>query len=143
MKQKAMDVKLVVRPLIGCLTHTHFWEGPCRAGRKEDMTVEAETKAADETFKSSVEALKDVISEVEFKEALDVRYNESFVVEKEMFDKIGEDVDEIDCFLCMGWRIPKLERSRKSGRMEMRALILQHIAAQLVWKHTWQWIFRM
>ena len=60
MKQKAMDVKLVVRPLIGCLTHTHFWEGPCRAGRKEDMTVEAETKVADETFKSSVEALKDV-----------------------------------------------------------------------------------
>ena len=113
MKQKAMDVKLVVRPLIGCLTHTHFWEGPCRAGRKEDMTVEAETKVADETFKSSVEALKDVISEVEFKEALDVRYNESFVVEKEMFDKIGEDVDEIDCFLCMGWRIPKLERYRK------------------------------
>ena len=47
-----------------------------------------------------------MISEVEFKEALDVRYNESFVVEKEMFDKIGEDVDEIDCFLCMGWRIP-------------------------------------
>ena len=113
MKQKAMDIKLVVRPLIGCLTHTHFWEGPCRAGRKEDMTVEAETKAADETFKSSVEALKDVISEVEFKEPLDVRYNESFVVEKEMFDKIGEDVDEIDCFLCMGWRIPKLERYRK------------------------------
>ena len=113
MKQKAMDVKLVVRPLIGCLTHTHFWEGPCRAGRKEDMTVEAEKKVADETFKSSVEALKDVISEVEFKEALDVRYNESFVVEKEMFDKIGEDVDEIDCFLCMGWRIPKLERYRK------------------------------
>ena len=107
------SVKLVVRPLIGCLTHTHFWEGPCRAGRKEDMTVEAETKVADETFKSSVEALKDVISEVEFKEALDVRYNESFVVEKEMFDKIGEDVDEIDCFLCMGWRIPKLERYRK------------------------------
>ena len=56
MKQKAMDVKLVVRPLIGCLTHTHFWEGPCRAGHKEDMTVEAETKAADETFKESVEA---------------------------------------------------------------------------------------
>lgn len=30
-----------------------------------------------------------------------------------MFDKIGEDVDEIDCFLCMGWRIPELERYRK------------------------------
>ena len=42
MKQKAMETKLVVRPLVGCLTHTHFWEGPCRAGRREDMTEEAE-----------------------------------------------------------------------------------------------------
>ena len=80
MKQKAMDQKLVVRPLIGCLTHTHFWEGPCRAGHKEDMTVEAETKAADETFKESVEALKGVIDEVQFTEPMDVRYDESFVV---------------------------------------------------------------
>lgn len=87
MKQKAMDVKLVVRPLIGCLTHTHFWEGPCRAGHKEDMTVEAETKAADETFKESVEALKGVIDEVQFTEPMDVRYDESFVVKKDLFEK--------------------------------------------------------
>ena len=113
MKQKAMDGKLVVRPLIGCLTHTHFWEGPCRAGHKEDMTVEAETKAADETFKESVEALKGVIDEVQFTEPMDVRYDESFVVKKDLFEKIGENLDEIDCFLCMGWRIPKLERYNK------------------------------
>ena len=85
MKQKAMELKLVVRPLVGCLTHTHFWEGPCRAGRYENMTVEAETKAADEAFKASVDGLKNVISEVEFKEPLDVRYNESFTVDKELF----------------------------------------------------------
>ena len=87
MKQKAMDVKLVVRPLIGCLTHTHFWEGPCRAGHKEDMTVEAETKAADETFKESVEALKGVIDEVQFTEPMDVRYDESFVVKKDLAER--------------------------------------------------------
>ena len=113
MKQKAMETKLVVRPLVGCLTHTHFWEGPCRAGRREDMTEEAEAKAADEVFKSSVEGLKQVIDEVEFLEPLDVRYNESFTVEKELFAKIGEDLDKVDCFLCMGWRIPKLERYNK------------------------------
>lgn len=28
-KQKAMETRLIVRPLVGCLTHTHFWEGPC------------------------------------------------------------------------------------------------------------------
>ena len=113
MKQKAMELKLVVRPLVGCLTHTHFWEGPCRAGRYENMTVEAEKKAADEAFKASVDGLKNVISEVEFKEPLDVRYNESFTVDKELFDENGENLDKIDCFLCMGWRIPKLERYRK------------------------------
>ena len=80
MKQKAMDMKLVVKPLVGCLTHTHFWEGPCRAGHKEDMTVEAETKAADEAFKNSVKGLQGVIDEVEFTEPVDVRYNESFVI---------------------------------------------------------------
>ena len=36
-----------------------------------------------------------------------------FVVDKDLFAKSGEDVDEIDCFLCMGWRIPKLERFGK------------------------------
>ena len=56
MKQKAMETKLVVRPLVGCLTHTHFWEGPCRAGRREDMTEEAEAKSCRRSFlKSSVE----------------------------------------------------------------------------------------
>ena len=88
MKQKAMDMKLVVKPLVGCLTHTHFWEGPCRAGHKEDMTVEAETKAADEAFKNSVKGLQGVIDEVEFTEPVDVRYNESFVVDKDLFAKI-------------------------------------------------------
>ena len=47
MKKKAMDEKLVVRPIVGCLTHSHFWEGPCRAGHAEDMTKEAESAAAD------------------------------------------------------------------------------------------------
>ncbi len=41
MKKLAMDEKLVMRPIVGCLVHSHFWEGPCRAGHKEDMTHEA------------------------------------------------------------------------------------------------------
>ena len=32
MKQKAMDLKLVVRPIVGCLTHSHFWEEPVARG---------------------------------------------------------------------------------------------------------------
>lgn len=32
---------------------------------------------------------------------------------RKSFCKIGEDLDKVDCFLCMGWRIPKLERYNK------------------------------
>ena len=32
MKQKAMETRLIVRPLVGCLTHTHFWRDPAGPG---------------------------------------------------------------------------------------------------------------
>lgn len=113
MKERAMDGKLVVRPIIGCLTHSHFWEGPCRAGRAEDMTVEAETKAADTAFMKAQEVLKGVTDEIQLLDAVDARYDEKFVVGNDVFTKIEEDMEKVDFFLCMNWRIPKLERYHK------------------------------
>ncbi|MCR5717332.1 MAG: hypothetical protein K6G23_10830 [Lachnospiraceae bacterium] len=113
MKQKAMDMKLVVRPIVGCLTHSHFWEGPCRAGRRENMTTEAENAQAEKTFAKMQETLKDITPEVELLPMIDARYDEKFVVERPVYEKIEEDMDKVDFFLCMGWRIPKLERYRK------------------------------
>lgn len=114
MKKLAMKEKLIVRPIIGYLTHSHFWEGPCRAGKKENMSPEAEEKIADTMYASLCEELKKVTSEVEFLEPIDVRYDEKFTVKKEIFAKIEEEIDKVDFFLCMGWRIPKLERYKKT-----------------------------
>ncbi|MCD8202989.1 MAG: hypothetical protein LUD48_05050 [Prevotella sp.] len=113
MKSKGKDVKLVVRPIIGCLTHTHFWEGPCRAGYKKDMTPEAEKAAADKAFEEAKKALEGATSEMTLLEAVDARYNETFVVPRDVYAQIEERIDEVDFFLCMNWRIPKLERYRK------------------------------
>lgn len=113
MKPKAMDLKLIVRPIVGCLTHSHFWEGPCRAGRREDMTQEAEAKAADRAFETAVELLKGASNKIEFLDAVDARYDEKFVVGEDIFEKIEADLNRVDFFLCMNWRIPKLERYRK------------------------------
>lgn len=114
MKELAMKTKLVVRPIIGYLTHSHFWEGPCRAGRAEDMTAEAESAAADKAFAQSCEQMKQMTSEIEFLEPIDCRYDEKFIVDEKTFAKIGEDIEKVDFFLCMGWRIPKLERFGKT-----------------------------
>ena len=114
MKKKAMETKLVVRPVVGCLTHTHFWEGPCRAGRRENMTQEAESAAADRAFEAAVKMLEGATDEIEFLEPIDARYTENFVVGEDVFAKIEEDIDKVDFFLCMNWRIPKLERYNKT-----------------------------
>lgn len=113
MKELAMNTKLIVRPIVGCLTHSHFWEGPCRAGYKEDMTVEAEAAAADQAFEAAKKVLEGATEEIHFLEAVDVRYDEKFVVGRDVFAKIEEDMDQVDFFLCMNWRIPKLERYKK------------------------------
>ncbi len=113
MKTKAIDVKLVVRPIVGCLTHSHFWEGPCRAGHLKDMTQEAETAAADKAFAKAKATLAEATDEIEFLDAIDARYDEKFVVPGEVWAKIEDRIDEVDFFLCMNWRIPKLERYRK------------------------------
>ncbi len=113
MKDLAMNTKLIVRPIVGCLTHSHFWEGPCRAGYREDMTVEAESAAADRAFEAAKKVLEGATEEIHFLEAVDARYDEKFIVGKDVFAKIEEDMDQVDFFLCMNWRIPKLERYKK------------------------------
>ena len=113
MKDLAINTKLIVRPIIVCLTHSHFWEGPCRAGYREDMTVEAESAAADQAFEAAKKVLEGATEEIHFLEAVDARYDEKFIVGKDVFAKIEEDMDQVDFFLCMNWRIPKLERYKK------------------------------
>ena len=109
-----MNCKLVVRPIVGCLTHSHFWEGPCRAGYAKDMTPEAEAAAADRAFREAVDMLRGATPEIEMLPAVDARYDETFVVPREVYAQIEGRIGEVDFFLCMNWRIPKLERYRKT-----------------------------
>ena len=105
MKEKAMNTRLVARPIIGCLTHSHFWEGPCRAGYKKDMTPEAEAAAADQAFIAAKAELAKAPPEIEMLPAVDARYDETFVVPHEVYATIEEDIDRVDFFLCMNFYI--------------------------------------
>jgi len=111
--KKAMEQTLVVRPIVGCLTHSHFWEGPCRAGHASDMTPEAENAAATAAFEAAKALLQQATTEMTMLPAIDARYDETFVVPRQVYAQIEERIDEVDFFLCMNWRIPKLERYRK------------------------------
>ena len=115
MVQSAMKTtKLRIKPLVGFLQHSAFWEGPCRAGKKENLMPEAEREWAKNQFPQYVDKLKDVIPEVEILEPVAVPYIENLTVEQEIWDKIEEDLDKTDAFLVMCYRVPKLEKYRKT-----------------------------
>ena len=113
MKELARNTKLLARPVIGSLTHSHFWEGPCRAGRFEDLQPETEALAAQKGFESACRALQGVSDEVELLEPISAVYQENFIVPKDTMAQIAQDVEKIDFFLVMSWRVPKLERFGK------------------------------
>lgn len=116
MVQSAMKTtRFKIRPLVGFLQHSAFWEGPCRAGKKENLMPEAEKAWAKENFPKFIDRLKGVnADEIEILEPIAVPYLENLTVPQEIWDKIEERLDETDAFLVMCYRVPKLEKYRKT-----------------------------
>lgn len=113
MIKKAMDIKLVIKPLLGILVHTAFWEGPCRAGLEADLQPEAEMKKAKAKFEECKKILDCFDSRVQILNPVFVPYNQTFVVDERILEEINEDLDKADCILLFGQRIPKMERFNK------------------------------
>lgn len=113
MAKSAMEGKLNVKPLMGFMMHTEFWEGPCRGGIKEEMTPEAEKARAEGFFAQYKAALSQVPEEINMLEPLMVPYVEDFIVTDELVEKIMKDMPETDYILVLYQRIPKIERFNK------------------------------
>ncbi len=113
MRQSAMKTKLTVKPLMGVLIHSDYWEGPCRAGWKEDLMPEAELERAKALFKEKTKVLEELIPQVELQEPVFVPYYETFVLEDEVLARIEEELHKTDVILLLNQRIPKIERFEK------------------------------
>lgn len=108
-----MNVTLNIKPLMGYMSHTEFWEGPCRGGIREEMTPEAEIAKGMKYFEMYKAALKSVNPHINFLEPLFVNYNEDFVVSDELTAEIEKDMPQTDYIMVMYQRIPKIERFKK------------------------------
>lgn len=113
MIKKAMDIKLNIKPLMGILVHSDFWEGPCRAGIKEEMQSDVEIKRAREKFEKIKNELNFFNPEINVLEPVFVPYYETFVVADEIIEEINKDLYKTDCLLILNQRIPKIERFNK------------------------------
>lgn len=111
--EKAIDCKLNVKPLLGILVHSDYWEGPCRAGRKEDLQHDAEMAAAQAKFARVREQLAGLAPQIHLLEPTFVPYDESFVVSEQITAEICADLEKTDCLVILNQRIPKIERFGK------------------------------
>ncbi len=113
MVKSAMDVKLNVKPLMGFMMHTEFWEGPCRGGIREEMTPEAERARGEAYFNMYKQALAQSMPHINLLEPMMVPYVEDFVVSDELVAAIEKDMPQTDYIMVMYQRIPKIERFKK------------------------------
>lgn len=113
MIKRAIDIKYNIKPLMGILVHSDFWEGPCRGGVREEMLPEAEMKAARQKFEACKQVLTQLIPEVNVLEPVFVPYDESFVVADSIVAEIEKDMPQTDCLMILNQRIPKIERFHK------------------------------
>ena len=113
MIESAFKTKLRVKPLFGYLLHSEFWEGPCRAGRRENMEPTVERSLAEGAYKQFVESIGDLGEGIEVLKPMFIPYIEDLVVKQEYFDILQEEEPNIDVLLVSGWRIPRIERIHK------------------------------
>ena len=97
MIKKAMVIRLKVKPLMGILVHSDFWEGPCRGGIREEMTPQAEMARAKKLFEQYQPLFQQLDPWVEVLEPVFVPYDESFVVEEKILQEIERDLPQTDC----------------------------------------------
>ncbi len=114
MKELAMNTKLIIRPIVGSLTHSHFWEGPCRAGRYEDMQPDIELANAIKDFERLDRALRESIThDVTLLDTIHAVYREDFITPLRTEQRIEDELEKVDYLLMMNYRLPKIERFNK------------------------------
>ena len=105
--QKATEVKVNIKPVMGILVHSDFWEGPCRGGIKEEMMPEAEMRSARVKFENYKQQFSQISGQANLLEPVFVPYDESFVVDEKIIAEIEKDLNKTDCLMVMNQRIPK------------------------------------
>lgn len=98
--QPAIERTITLKPIFLSLIHSAAYEGPCRVGKLEDLTPEAEkrqSKERFEKFKNTVES--ELGDHVNLLEAETVTWGDDFVVPDSEVAKLADDAHRADVIL--------------------------------------------
>lgn len=128
--EKPVDTKIGVKPLYGAMIHSDSQEGPCRIGTPEELSPEAERGRAKESWQRFQHMMEDLTPEAQLLDPVYIEYGEDFTVPEEQFEKLEEDLEEVDIFL-LSYRVPGIERYGKPVAMIGKGITNVDIAAYL------------
>ncbi len=106
--ERAIDQRVRIKPVFPQLTHSAAYEGPCRVGKPEDLTPEADrirNRQALEAFEAQLE--EDLTDEVEVLETTVVEWTDDFVVPDAELAKLEPDVYTADVILVAYASLPQ------------------------------------
>ena len=99
---KARDVKLVIQPVIGIMVHEYVFEGPCRFGAGETLTLEFDRMVGADGYKDFRANLKKYIEpeeDFEMLEPVSYEITESFEVTEAMMAELTKNDPIVDAYL--------------------------------------------
>ena len=100
--RKTGDVKLVIQPVIGIMVHEYVFEGPCRFGEGEALTLEFDRMVGADGYKAFRENLSRYIlpvPEFEMLEPVSYEITESFEVTEAMMAELTKNDAKADVYL--------------------------------------------
>ena len=110
---RAIDVKINLKPIFSNVVHTSVWEGPCRVGTPEELSPEYESRVGREQCRVWGAQLRESLGAYcNVMEPAYIEYPESFYVSDESYAQLLPDLHQIDLFL-ISYRLPGLERLGK------------------------------
>ena len=99
---KAKDTKLVVQPVIGIMVHEYVFEGPCRFGEGDALTLEFDRMVGADGFKDFRKNLAKYIApveEFEMLEPISCEITEAFEITEAMMAELTRNDDKADVYL--------------------------------------------
>ncbi len=133
---KAIDVKINVKPISSNRIHLKAYEGPCRTGEMDRLTTEFEINKAKKNYAKFVKDIERNLSKeavmlepVSLRLDHDKKWKGDIVFPRE-FRKLESDLSEVDLFL-ISYRMPGIERYKKPVAMIADGVVNVDISAYL------------
>ena len=105
---RPVDAKVKIKPVFIQFVHSAAYEGPCRVGKREDLTPEADRHRGENRFNQFIQQLKKHVgADAELLEPTSLEWKDDFVVPTSELQRLEPDIYRADLVLLDSTGLPQ------------------------------------